>query len=128
VKQFQGDHFKTLGDYFGSHKEHKYFRCLARDDPTKRQGIYFILALSKAVTCLPKDASAKIYIMTDLKSGIQEFRCKIPDDSRYPITWEIHCGLTSKQIDFAKIKAWRVEIVDADNNILCDKQSYLWNL
>jgi hypothetical protein len=126
IKNFQNNDFKTMGEYFGDHREHQYFRCIGRDDPGKRPGLYFIVGLGRSVTSLPKDLFAKIYIATDLKEKTREFRIKIPEE-RSSIPSEIYCGITSLPLDPSKINAWRIEFVDGNGNLLLEKESYLWD-
>jgi hypothetical protein len=125
IRKFQESDFKTLSDYLGSKNRRQYFRCTALDDESRRAGTYFIIGFNRSVTCFPKELFAKIYLVTSLKDGAKEFTCKA-SEKRYAITSEIYCGITSTALDPAKIKAWRVEIVDGNGDILCSEESYMW--
>jgi hypothetical protein len=125
IKRLNESDFKTLADYFGSKNSRQYFRCTAIDDDSRRAGTYFIVGLNRSVTVFPKNLFAKIYLIRSLKEGVEEFMCKA-SENRHAITSEIYCGVTSTAIDPAKIKAWRVEILDESGNILCSDESCMW--
>lgn len=125
IKQFHESDFKVVADYFGGQNKHKYFRCTAVDDESKSEGTYFIVGLNESVKKLPAELFVKIYTIASLKEGVREFTCKV-SDNRHSITSEIYCGITSIPLDILKIRAWRIEIIDGEGNILCTSESYMW--
>jgi hypothetical protein len=125
VKYFHELDFKTIPEYFGQKQEYQYFRCITRDDTAKREGTYFIVGLNKPIEKLPANVWAKIYILTSIEEGTNVYRCEIPNRRCCAIS-EIYCGITSKPVDASKINAWKVELLDSDNNVLSSKKSYMW--
>jgi hypothetical protein len=117
--------FKTIGEYFGHKKEHSYFRCIARDDENIRAGTYFVIGFNRSITLLPEEIFVKIYVLTSLRDGVLSFKCKIPDH-RHAFVSEIYCGITSMAMDIRNLKAWKVELIDKNDKILCSQQSYMW--
>jgi hypothetical protein len=98
---------------------------VARDNPDNRAGTYFILGLSKPTTSLPKNLSVKIQLIESLKDGVKCFICPV-QEQRSCLLSEIFCGITSANIDHKKISAWKVEILDKDNNVLACRESFMW--
>ncbi|MDR1233454.1 MAG: hypothetical protein LBJ75_04335 [Puniceicoccales bacterium] len=125
IYQLGDDSFKTIGEYFGHKKEHTYFRCIARDDENIRAGTYFVLGFNRSITLLPEKIFARIYVLTSLRDGVLSFKCRIPDH-RHVFVSEIYCGITSKPIDIKNLKAWKVELIDKNDKVLCAQQSYMW--
>ncbi|MDR0742487.1 MAG: hypothetical protein LBE98_03415 [Puniceicoccales bacterium] len=125
IHQLGDDSFKTIGEYFGNKKEHSYFRCIARDDENIRAGTYFVVGLNKSITLLPREIFVKIYVITLLRDGVFSFKCKVPDH-RHAFVSEIYCGITSMPVDIKNIRAWKVELVDKDDKVLCSQHSYMW--
>jgi hypothetical protein len=125
IYQLGDDSFKTIGEYFGNKREHPYFRCIARDNENIRAGTYFVVGLNESITLLPREIFVRIYAITSLRDGILSFKCRIPDH-RHALVSEIYCGITSMPIDIENLKAWKVEIIDKNDEILCAQQSYMW--
>ncbi|MDR1173440.1 MAG: hypothetical protein LBK24_01440 [Puniceicoccales bacterium] len=125
IYQLGDDSFKTIGEYFGNKREHPYFRCIARDNENIRAGTYFVVGLNESITLLPREIFARIYVMTSLEDGVLSFKCRIPDH-RHAFVSEIYCGITSMPIDIKNLKAWKVEFIDKNDEILCSQQSYMW--
>ncbi|MDR1401439.1 MAG: hypothetical protein LBI81_00580 [Puniceicoccales bacterium] len=128
IKYMGESNFKTIGEYFGSRREHQYFRCVARDAENGRAGTYFIVGLSESVEKLPPKTSARIHLIMSIKEGVRIFECKIPGGKKFPLVSEIYCGIVSEKIDISQIKAWNVEFIDGKGNVLFSRCSYMWAL
>ncbi|MDR1433477.1 MAG: hypothetical protein LBI61_04050 [Puniceicoccales bacterium] len=128
IKHMGDANFKTIGEYFGEKKEHRYFRCIARDAENKRAGTYFIIGLNVPVSKLPGELFAKIYAVMAMEDGVRTFTCKIPEERKFPFVYEIYCGVVSEKIDIQKIRAWKIEFEDGEGNVLFGKKSYMWEL
>jgi hypothetical protein len=125
ICQLGDDSFKTIGEYFGHKKEHPYFRCIARDNENIRAGAYFVVGFNKSITLLPGEIFVKIYVLTSLRDGVLSFKCRVPDH-RHVLVSEIYCGITSMPMDIRNLKAWKVELIDKNDKVLCSQQSYMW--
>jgi hypothetical protein len=125
ICQLGDDSFKTIGEYFGHKKEHPYFRCIARDNENIRAGTYFVVGFNKSITLLPVEIFVRLYIITSPRDGVLSFKCKVPD-SRHAFVSEIYCGITSVPIDIKTLRAWKVELVDKNDQVICSQQSYMW--
>ncbi|MDR1527991.1 MAG: hypothetical protein LBS22_00145 [Puniceicoccales bacterium] len=125
IYQLGDGSFKTIGEYFGNQEEHSYFRCIARDNENIRAGTYFVVRFNKSITLLPREIFVRIYVITSLRDGVLSFKCRIPDH-RYAFVSEMYCGITSMPIDVKNLKAWKVELIDKNDQVLCSRQSYMW--
>lgn len=125
IKKMTDSNFKTIREMFNKRRETERFRCVARDNHDNRAGTYFILGLSKPTTSLPKNLSVKVQLIESLKDGIKCFICPV-QEQRSCLLSEIFCGITSVNIDHKKISAWKVEILDKDNNVLACRESFMW--
>ena len=125
IKKMTDSNFKTIREMFNKGGKTERFRCVARDNPDNRAGTYFILGLSKPTTSLPKDLSVKVQLIESLKDGVKCFICPV-QEQRSCLLSEIFCGITSVNINHKKISAWKVEILDKDNNVLACRESFMW--
>ncbi|MDR3144231.1 MAG: hypothetical protein LBT64_01875 [Puniceicoccales bacterium] len=128
VRQFSDSDFKTASEYFRRGKEYQYFRCIARNDKTKRAGTYFIVELNKSVVKLPQMMRAKISTIKSPADGVRVFFCEIPNNNRSSMAYEIYCGITSGGLHADEINAWKVELIDQSEKAICSRCSYMWDL
>ena len=123
IKKFDDERFKTIGEYFGSHKRRTYFRCMTQDDISTRSGTYFIIGLNRPIVTLPKGTTIRLCWLNSLDEGPHTKELKLPEEVNQ-FAHEIYCGITSATID--EVLAWKVEFISAGGDILISKESHLW--
>lgn len=126
-RYIETEDFKRISEYMTG-KENPGRRVIIRTNPRQRDGYYFVLLLNRNVRKLPPDAYIQGELYTSKSLDRQTRRFRLP--SILPSTREIFIGLTGD--DWPEKddtpSAWRFTIKNSREEILAQKQSYLWSL
>ncbi len=117
--------FKGMSEVITGH-EYQGMRTIARTDSSKRDGLYFIVDLNRALSALPKGACMTIEYITSESALISTQRFAINSRS---LSSELYLGLTGSakpSSDKAEIVAWHILLHDVSGNLLAQKESFAW--
>ena len=126
-RYIETENFKRISEYMTG-KENPGRRVIVRTQPGQRDGFYFVLILNRNVRKLPPDAYITGEFYTSKSPDIQSYRFELP--SILPNTREVFIGLTGDdwlQKDVLP-SAWRFTIRNSREEIIAQKQSFLWSL
>ncbi len=125
-RYIEAETFKRISEYMTG-KENSGKRVIIRTNPQQRDGYYFVLFIDRNVRKLPPDAYIQGEFYTSKSIDLQTHRFEFP--SILPSTREIFIGLTGDDWpqEGAVPAAWRFTIKNSQEQILAQKQSYLWS-
>ena len=126
-RYIETEHFKRISEYMTG-KENPGRRVIVRTNAKQRDGYYFVLILDRNIRKLPPDAYVLGEFYTPQSLDLQTHRFDFP--SILPSTREIFIGLTGEDWPQKEAvpAAWRFTIKNSKEEILAQKQSYLWKL
>lgn len=125
IEHYSHQDFKRISEYFNGGREHHGHKCIVRDDPSKRDGLYFVVNFDRPLNALPKEVSVNVYILLKQELMYEKFSFTLPNKRPHFVA-ETHLGITSKKIDRASICAWRVDLVGPHGEKIATRESYMW--
>lgn len=124
-QKFSVRDFKRIKEYFNGGREYYGHKCIVRDDPANRGGLYFIVNFNKPLTELPSNIKVNIYLIFKEKLEAEKFSFKLPN-KRPSFTAEAYLGITSRNLSKSDINAWKIELIGANGDQLALYKSYMW--
>ncbi|MDV7398217.1 hypothetical protein RZS08_42835, partial [Arthrospira platensis SPKY1] len=113
----------AISEFFTGQESHQAGRVVVRTDPAQRDGLYFILELSRPNAI----GSVRLeWIPTDQKEArTQVFTLPAGASAR-----EVLLGLTGEQAPASGIRplAWRIEVLGVDGSLIDSHESFLWRM
>lgn len=125
VEKFSEHDFKRIREYFNGGHEYQGQKCIVRDNPNNRGGLYFIVNFNKPLNLLPKNVSVNMYLMIGKALEYEKFSFALPN-KRPSFSSEVHLGVTSKKVDPSEVNAWKIELVGPDGAPIATDKSYMW--
>ncbi len=117
--------FERIQEYLTGKEVHGR-RLIMRTQPARRAGLYFILTLSRSASTLPSDAKIRIELVPEGEPNPKSFTLEFPENRRH--ARELFVGLTGSHWpdpDTTPL-AWKVSLVGPTNEIIHQKESFLW--
>ena len=125
-KYIEGKSFERISEYF-SGVENTSNRVIARSRPQERSGLYFIITLDERADRRFLGATAQVQLIVPNEVEIRFYSIDLP--AKFPKSRELLVGITGADWPDGETVplAWRIILFDAQNKILAQKESYLWN-
>lgn len=114
--------FKRISEYFDG-KENTGGEAVLRTHPDQRGGYYFLVRVTNPNAPRPVTARLEIIIDAAAQPVVHTFATDLkPGDTVF------HLGLTGPDWPDATTNpvAWKLDLTDAEGNVLATKKSYLW--
>jgi hypothetical protein len=123
TRHYDSHQIRALGDYFGEQSNRQGFRTLFVSDPENPAGQYFILQLSGDLPKVP--TKFLIEVLRSDRKIVESVR--LDGGIALESDW-IYLGLTGINWpdDTVQPVAWRVSIIDANDQLLASWKSFLW--
>lgn len=114
--------FKRISEYFDG-KENTGGETVLRTHPDQRAGYYFLVRVKNPAGPRPVKADLEIITDTAAKPVAHHFTANLNSGDTV-----FHLGLTGNDWpgSAANPVAWKLDLTDADGNILATEKSYLW--
>ncbi len=125
VNNYLHKDFERIVEYFNGGHEYCGNKCIVRDDSVNRGGLYFVVNFNKPLVILPQDIVVNIYLMIGKALEYEKYTFNLPN-KRPNFVSEVYLGITSKQINKSDINAWKIELLDDNNNQIVVYKSYMW--
>lgn len=118
---------RTIGEIF-SGKEHTHGQLTLRSQKS-RDGMYFYVMFDWfSPDSIYKGTKIKIYVDSSDTPKVRTFEFIVPNTES--LIREVRLGITGSDWKNKKatVNAWRIEFLDKDDNLLAQKQSWLWKM
>ena len=118
--------FKRIPEFFTG-KEFEGWKVYCRSNPNEREGFYFIVKVSGSSDELSKNAHWKIDWISPKNPESQSI--EIPIDNPDIFGKEVFIGLTGEDWTDSSVQplAWRLRLLNSENGIIAESQSFLWS-
>lgn len=109
------------GEVFGN-------RFIVRSEPSRRSGLYYVLQTEKHLRNRALAASAR-FACIHASTGNRPRELTFALASDFANASELWIGLTDRQYEAIPepATAWKLEILDAEGNVLLATESFLWS-
>ena len=125
-KYMEARSFARISEFF-SGVENTSNRVIARSRPEERSGLYFVITLDGKTDRRFLGATTQVQLIVPDEAETRLYSIDLPIE--YPKSRELLVGITGADWPDSETVplAWKITLFDAHDEILAQKESYLWS-